>query len=342
MILSLILLLLVWLLPSEGRMVCEQRQQSQMLKFVASLIVVVGHETCFYTSLPKVVANETSAGSLCVAFFLFMSGYGLLYGFLKKRQRLDVAWIGRRMVKLVVPALTAMSLYLVVEMAVGREIDWNGVLKYWFVSDCNLRYGWYVCEILILYVAFWLCFRSLSWHRAFTILFVVVMAAMVIMIVCKCARWYIEGLPAFLLGMWMACGDVGCRPFQLPGKFRPKLFATVAVAAFCLVKNFHAVQAVVPVLDRWRYEYTAFYLCDFLFVVIVVYLLKRLPSCRVMANRGGYFYEVYLIQGATLLFCRELTGNDVLFVFVGLLVTVAVAKVMSWVNGRIIGFFKLI
>lgn len=48
------------------------------------------------------------------------------------------------------------------------------------------------------------------------------------------------------------------------------------------------------------------------------------------------------MQGATLLLCRELTGSDVLFVPVGLLVTVAVAKVMSRVNGRIIGFLKLI
>lgn len=286
MVLSLILLLLVWLLPSDGRMVCEQRQQSQMLKFVASLMVVLSYQVGFYCSVPEVVANETSTGSLCVAFFLFMSGYGLLYGFVTKRQRLDAVWMGRRMVKLVVPAVTAMMLYLVVEVLVGKEVDWVCVAKYWFVSDRNLRYGWYVTEILILYVAFWLCFRSLSWRCAFTTLFVAVMVAMAVMIACKSARWYIQGLPAFLLGMTVARGDVARRPFCLPGGFRPKLLATVAVAAFCLVKNFHAVQAVVPVLDRWRYEYTAFYLCDFLFVIVVVYLLRRLPPCSVMANRG--------------------------------------------------------
>ena len=51
---------------------------------------------------------------------------------------------------------------------------------------------------------------------------------------------------------------------------------------------------------------------------------------------GGYFYEVYLVQGATLLVCRECFSNDLLFVLLGLFVTVLVAKGMSIVNGWIV------
>ena len=57
---------------------------------------------------------------------------------------------------------------------------------------------------------------------------------------------------------------------------------------------------------------------------------------KVFGRSGGYFYEVYLVQGATLLVCRECFSNDLLFVLLGLLVTVLVAKGMSIVNGRII------
>ena len=51
---------------------------------------------------------------------------------------------------------------------------------------------------------------------------------------------------------------------------------------------------------------------------------------------GGYFYEVYLVQWATLLVCREWIDNDGLFVVLGLLATVVVAKGMSMANGWIV------
>lgn len=85
MILTLILLALVCILPINGSPIYAQRPQSQLLKFLASLIVVLGHEITFYCpDSPQLLRAETGLGSLCVAFFLFMSGYGLLYGHLKK------------------------------------------------------------------------------------------------------------------------------------------------------------------------------------------------------------------------------------------------------------------
>ncbi|WP_462359132.1 hypothetical protein [Bacteroides clarus] len=53
---------------------------------MAAIIVVIGHKIIFYcpdASQPLQV--ETGLGCLCVAFFFFMSGYGLLYGYLKNK-----------------------------------------------------------------------------------------------------------------------------------------------------------------------------------------------------------------------------------------------------------------
>lgn len=51
---------------------------------------------------------------------------------------------------------------------------------------------------------------------------------------------------------------------------------------------------------------------------------------------GGYFYEVYLVQGVTLLVCREWITNNWLFVLLGLMCTIIVAKGMSMVNSWIV------
>ena len=50
---------------------------------------------------------------------------------------------------------------------------------------------------------------------------------------------------------------------------------------------------------------------------------------------GGYFYEIYLMQGTALTLCRHFVVNDVLFVIVGLLATVLMAKGVSAVNKKV-------
>lgn len=182
MILSFVFLVLVWYLPIKGKMVCEQREQSLLLKFIASLLVVIGHQACFYCSPNELFMSETGVGALCVSFFLFMSGYGLLYSRVKRQQRLSALWLKKRMIKLVVPAFTAMALYVVAEITVGKQVDWSCLLKYWFVSDTNLRYGWYVSEIIILYVVFFAFYRSCSIKKATLLSCITVGIAICIMV----------------------------------------------------------------------------------------------------------------------------------------------------------------
>ena len=341
MILSFIFLALVWILPIKGKMVCEQREQSQLLKFVASLIVVVGHEACFYGVHNETFMRETGLGAFCVSFFLFMSGYGLLYSFVKKQQRLSWRWLLARMVKLVVPALTAMALYVIAETVVGKEVNWSKLLTYGFVSDTNLRYGWYVSEIIVLYIAFFAFYRYLSIRRSTILLSLAIGVAATVMVIMKCAIWYVLGLPCFVLGLLLAKCDVEGKTILNVhlSKLQIKLLLSVAVVMFFLSKDFYLVQGLLPVLDKWRFALAAKFLSNIVFIVVVTYVLMRQPVCKSMVNRGGYFYEVYLVQGATLLVCRELITNDWLFVMLGLLCTIIVAKGMSMVNTWIVKRF---
>lgn len=85
--------------------------------------------------------------------------------------------------------------------------------------------------------------------------------------------------------------------------------------------------------------YATFFIVPPLFVIIIAYILMRLPICNKMLNRG-YFYEIYLVQGGTLLICRNLIAEDWLFVLIGLIVTIVIAKGINMINNKIISFFK--
>ena len=337
MIVCFILLILVWLLPTRGSMICYQREQSQMLKFIAALIVVVGHQAGFYCSHNEMFMRETGLGAFCVSFFLFMSGYGLLFSLVKKQQQLSWGWLKKRMVKLIVPAFTAMCLYVLVELLLNKDVDWRNLFTYWFVSDVNLRYGWYVSEIIVLYMAFFACYRYFPQKRATFLLCLSIAIAMIIMLAIRCAIWYVLGLPCFVAGLLLAKCNIenkGCS-VGLSG-LQIKVLMSAVVVLFLLFKDFDLVQQAFPVLDKWRYALASKFAANLVWIGIVAYVLMRLPVSKVMVNRGGYFYEVYLVQGATLLVCREWIENDCLFVVLGLLATIIVAKGMSMVNSWIV------
>lgn len=290
MVLTVVLLFLVWILPSEGKMVCHQREQSQLLKFLASLLVVLGHQAAFYGIGNDLLARETSVGNLCVAFFLFMSGYGLLYGLLSKKQHLTMAWIGKRMVKLIVPAITAMGVYVIAEIVIGRKVDWVHLFTYWFLSDINLRYGWYVTEIIILYLLFYVTFRHFAPKAALAVVCAIVFFAITVLVITKAPIWFILGLPCFIMGLLLAYYDMGEMKTTLCMSTRKmKFMMSVAVLFFFTMKHFYLVVHIVPVLDKWRYVYVSNYLCNIVFIIIIIYILMRLPVCMAMVNRGGVF-----------------------------------------------------
>lgn len=306
MILSIVLLFAIWLLPAHGKPISEQREQSQLLKFVASLMVVLGHETMFYCDFPPIVVKETSYGQLCVAFFLFMSGYGLAFAAMNrsKGKPLTWGWLGKRLLKLLVPALTATLLYMAVRLCCGMEVDWEHLLKWWFVSDVNLRYGWYVTEILLLYILFFLCHHWWSGHRAFLLMDVGICIAILLLLITAQPVWYIMGLPCFMLGSWIArwehrnkheayrqCSEVGVPEVGI------KMLMSMVAILFLLAIRFDWVQKEIPALDKWRYMYLSFYLADVLFVLLMGYLLMRLPVCKRMLNGGGTSTKYILYKG---------------------------------------------
>ena len=343
MIFSLILLTLIWVLPINSASIYEQRPQSQLLKFIAALIVVLGHEIAFYCpSSPQQLRSETELGSLCVAFFLFMSGYGLLYGHLKKgRINLSLNWLSKKILKFIVPAITAMILYLIVKVYSGQTVDWIRVVKYWFNSNDNLLYGWYVSEIICLYIAFFICYHWVSRRYALIVLISIIVIAMLTMIILQMPIWYIQGLPCFIMGLFGARHDARKKiTNKKTNSWHTQIAMTLLVMMYCIFKHFSVIQQIIPELNRWRFIYTTYFIIPPLFIIILTYILMRLPICYKMLNRGGYFYEVYLIQGATLLICRKLISEDWLFVLIGLITTIFVAKGMNIINNKILSFVQ--
>lgn len=287
-----LLLVSVWLLPVKGKAISEQRGVTQLAKFVAAIVVVLGHQVVFYCkTLPSTFSAEIPSGALCVAFFLFMSGYGLMYGQLKRNERPTLKWLQKRMPKLIVPALTAMVFYLAVAVSLGKDMVWMDVVKYGFLSHQNLPYGWYVTEILLLYFIFWLAFRYVREDYALHAVAVIVLLAMGVMIIRQSPVWYIQGLPCFLMGLYLAHWEVSkssAISLHIHEGVQIKLFMSAIVVLFFLLSRFDLVQTWLPVLNKWRYMYVSFFVEKVVLISVLIYLFMRLPKCDKMLNRGVF------------------------------------------------------
>lgn len=184
---------------------------------------------------------------------------------------------------------------------------------------------------------FFAFYRSCSIKKATLLSCITVGIAICIMVAIKCAILYVLGLPCFLMGLLLAYHDIETKHshFHL-SQLQIKLLLSFMVFCFFFLKDFEIVQQAVPMLDKWRYAVASKFLVNVVFIVVVTNILMRLPVCNAFVNRGGYFYEVYLVQGATLLVCREWITNDWLFVMLGLMCTIIVAKGMSMINSWIV------
>lgn len=339
MILSVILIALICILPAITKnRILNQREQSDFFRFIASIIVVLGHQTLFYcNSTSKLIKNETDYGAICVAFFLFISGYGLIINNFKINEHF---WLSRRLVKLIVPAITAMAVYLIFRASLGESIDWVNVVTWWFVSNDNLLYGWYVTEITLLYIVFYFCFRYMKIPYSIYSLTALIAVAMIVMVLYKMPVWYIRGLPCFVMGMFYAKYDAIHREgSSMVNKISPiiiKCIMILLVVVFFLLNNFEIVQENIPFLNRWRYKYISFYMVCPIFIIIIAYIIERMPSVSFMRNKGKYFYEIYLVQGASLMICRRFIENDILFIVFGITTTIIMAKYLNRINSLII------
>lgn len=343
MILSIILIVLVCVLPTAtNNRIFNQREQSDLFKFIASIVVVLGHQTVFYcNSTTQFIKDETGYGAICVAFFLFMSGYGLIINTLTGEGKIkERFWLSRRLVKLIVPAITAMAVYLIFKALLGKSINWENVVTWWFISNDNLLYGWYVTEIILLYTIFYFCFRYMKMPYSIYSLTALIVVAMIVMVLCKMPVWYIRGLPCFVMGMFYAKYDAKQREGgYIVNKMNPiiiKSIMTLLVVVFFLLNNFEIVQENIPVLNRWRYMYISFYVASPIFIIIIAYIIERMPSVSFMRNKGKYFYEIYLVQGASLMICRSFIENDWLFIVIGVMTTIIMAKYLNKINGKLI------
>lgn len=319
-----------------------RRDTATYIKAVGIMLVLMGHGSAALTSCN--ITMIKMAGSVGVALFLFMSGYGLTESY-KNNASVSVAeWCRKRIGKVMIPFWIMMliqSIYLWVKGDRIPVTDW--VLSVVGIVDYDTRL---TVDSTMWYITF-----MLFWYAVFLILFilcdrVIKKDGIKVILICAIAvlgyTFKIELVPDWSLNYFSFVFGIMFSFFRESiGKIFVAIVSGIGLTGMIL-SGIRAYQDCVP---RDVYLLIYVYSCMIVFVALPCIICgnKKVPVLsKAIAFIGDASYEIYLVEGFILLkFMVNIAsiGNAERFV-VFTLISVLAGIIFHYVYGRVNLFIK--
>lgn len=128
-----------------------QRKQTTCVRGISVLLIAIFHILLEWGNMPRYI-NLT--GSVCVAAFLFLSGYGIHESF--KKNGLNKYWL-KRFKRIILPY----TLFITVLIPFNGNFEWNE-----YILDITYIHSsyWFIEYVVWNYVVYWFAQRFCSRH----------------------------------------------------------------------------------------------------------------------------------------------------------------------------------
>lgn len=312
----------------------EKQSLCTWAKYIAALLVVNGHLFIFHSNNPE-VASFMNLGACCVSFFFFMSAYGLMLNFSKKSFGYLSGFFRKRIVKIIIPLLIAYCITLPVYSLLVGPVNWKEVLITITWGGPYLKYSWYVTEIIIVYLLFYLSMKFGRNEKGRVIwLTISIVGLMLLLFITKQPTWYIISLPGFILGIWYQKYEKHIISYINSKSYNWLLLSICSVGILWYI--FWQWSSTFGVfLHQFRYLYVSYYLYNifFVFFSISLILIYRFtpPGFALITS----FYEVYLIQNCGVIISRSLSNNYLYFYILTFLITISIGYVQYLIDKKV-------
>lgn len=323
---SVLFILLVWC----GLFICNIKKNTgnaltipntEALRGICAIEIVLGH-IGLATGNIYLFPNR-KAGILFVGIFFLISGYGLAYGFYNKKDYLK-GFIKNRLVKIIFPLMivTIYDIFLSKRISLGFIIENNG--------------RWYVYELLLLYMIFYLVYRYCPKHQ---LVAVAVLSGILVL------TGYLLNLGNHWYGSTM-CFPLGIAYFHISSTSTKMKISQRILAALVAT----AVLGV-SVYGFFRYENTftgtviGRSAASVAFCIVVILVLEKIDINSVITRAlSKISYEIYLVHCLVISYvtCYEVRPSYLfaIVVIVASVVVAAILKLLENVLYRLIAKLK--
>lgn len=252
-------------------------------------------------------------------------------------------FLSHRLGRVILPLITAYILTLPVYRIVVGVIDWHTVFSTFYWGGPFLRYSWYVTEIIILYLFFYAIMRlpMNKRHKIYTLTFAVFLM-MGLLIVTKQPIWYIESLPAFIIGFWFQRYEKKiCNVFLMEGVKKIGIVILLSLALL-ITFHWHFVAEHIQMLSAFRYQYVSYYIMNIVFVILIIIVMKGVEIHITFPSAlTNSYYEIYLMQNCVMLALRDVINSFPVYWLGVMLLTIVSAVLIHKGNSLLMKSLKI-
>lgn len=142
-------------------------ETSKAIQGLCAVLIIIHHLAQDLLESAGVLSGFSEFGVLFVGVFFFFSGYGL-YTSLKTKDNYLKGFIKKRFTAILIPFYVCISVFVVSACICGQKFDIKrliAVLTGWSLINDNM---WYIVEIAVLYVLFYIIYRLIKNRTAAT------------------------------------------------------------------------------------------------------------------------------------------------------------------------------
>ena len=169
------------------------------------------------------------------------------------------------------------------------------------------------------------------------ILSLTIICMMIGLLLAKKPHWWVNATPCFIIGIWYY--QYECAIMKYMKKIRVWHLLLLILLFFCIYR-LDIVQNNIQFFSRWRYTYASYYIVNYLFIILAVYIFQGINNIKNFKIKRNSYYEIYLMQGSVFLLLDTTVSNRILFFTLATITTIIFSLGMNWVNLKITNLIK--
>ena len=271
---------------------CFSLYETSLIKGFAAIAVVFCHLSLFYSG-GLIMPAFYYIGNCAVGLFFFLSGFGLMSQYML-REDYQIGFLKKRLSKILIPYLFFTLLYYLYFLFINEPKSISDVIGGIVKGDPIVSYSWYILEIIVLYVFFYL-FMLLSKKDKTKMIVCNVILYVILLIFYKAmgyAPYWYQSTHMYVLGILWAAHEE-----WINGNLKRFSIPFLAIAVICILftfgkENLYFIQEIA-----------------YLLLLGVLFVSLRFKN-RFLDQIGKISMEIYLIHGLIIKFCRYFFSFD--------------------------------
>ena len=262
--------------------------QTQSIKGMCAVFIFLSHICTYLADTFTSLFAFKYAGAIMVAGCFFVSGYGLQYGIMNKKDYLR-GFFAKRMLSIAVPFYIINMFYIVTNNMATQDILIS-------LTGYNL---WFVTAIAVFYTGFYICGKLFVLRRlpvamtVFTLLYMIVVNAL------GYGFWWSNSCLAFAAGIWMCYGKDTFTEF-----FKKRYFIKMPLLAviFALSYAYYCIHNTDRTL--WFFILSVINTTSFAVLLAVLSMKIQLKN-PILHFIGKMSLEIYLVHALWITWLRK-------------------------------------